>query len=145
MKEYNLLEDMRYWRPERPDEWKMDEFIRGVEKLSQELQEQQKEIDELRAHVERLRDEIFHAACELAESDINDDDGLKALHASLVKASSETPVQSLNHIMAQVEEETIERCAKQALAVNARILGKQIKCLPRKYSNQPETVAKDGE
>lgn len=72
----------------------------------------QKENDELKAYIELLREVIFHAACDLAESDIEDDDGLKELHDSLVSASKIIPSQSLNHIKAQVEEETIDKYAK---------------------------------
>lgn len=31
-----LSEQLRYWRAERPDEWKMDEFIRLAEELERE-------------------------------------------------------------------------------------------------------------
>jgi hypothetical protein len=31
-----LSEHMKYWRAERPDEWKMDELIRDAEKLENE-------------------------------------------------------------------------------------------------------------
>ena len=38
-----LLEQLKYWRAERPDEWKMDEFLRLAE-------EQNKRIVELESH-----------------------------------------------------------------------------------------------
>lgn len=64
-----LLDDMSYWRSERPDEWKMDEFIRGVEKLEQERDDAVRaanyeadvaeqallEVQALKAQVEQLR------------------------------------------------------------------------------------------
>ncbi len=33
MSEVILSENLRYWRAERPDEWKMDDFIREADKL----------------------------------------------------------------------------------------------------------------
>lgn len=34
-----LSEQLRYWRAERPDEWKMDEFIRQAKELEECLSE----------------------------------------------------------------------------------------------------------
>jgi CII-binding regulator of phage lambda lysogenization HflD len=36
-KEMILVEDLKYWRSERPDEWTMDRFISKAMKLEQEL------------------------------------------------------------------------------------------------------------
>lgn len=44
----SLIDDMKYWRAERPDEWKMDEFIREVEALQAELKQKDEEIARLR-------------------------------------------------------------------------------------------------
>lgn len=49
-----LIEDMEYWRSERPDEWKMDEFIRGVQQLQTKLTESE-------ARVARLYDALSAA------------------------------------------------------------------------------------
>lgn len=57
-------------------------------------------VDELKAHVERLR-EVGMRVC-------GEFDG--PYSSVLFGAISETPTQSLNHIKAQVEEETILRC-----------------------------------
>lgn len=37
-----LSEQLQYWRAERPDEWKMDEFIRMAERLEQSAREIEK-------------------------------------------------------------------------------------------------------
>ena len=34
--EKSLQEDLKFWRAERPDEWKMDEFIRKAKALEEE-------------------------------------------------------------------------------------------------------------
>lgn len=44
----SLVERLKFWRAERPDEWTMDEFIWDAKKLEQER-------NELVAQVERLR------------------------------------------------------------------------------------------
>ena len=36
-KEMILVEDLKYWRSEKPDEWTMDRFISKAMKLEQEL------------------------------------------------------------------------------------------------------------
>lgn len=41
-----LSEDLKYWRAERPDEWKMDEFIRKAVELEDKLKELTSEDDE---------------------------------------------------------------------------------------------------
>jgi hypothetical protein len=38
-KKKTLAEELQCWRCERPDEWKMDEFIREAQKLIDELEE----------------------------------------------------------------------------------------------------------
>jgi hypothetical protein len=34
----DLITELNYWRCERPDEWKIDEWIRAVRKLESKLQ-----------------------------------------------------------------------------------------------------------
>ena len=48
--ERTLAEELSMWRAERPDEWKMDEFIRGAKELEAQLtdaREENKELKEL--------------------------------------------------------------------------------------------------
>jgi len=59
MSNISLVERLKFWRAERPDEWQMDEFIWDAKKLEQER-------NELTAQVERLRSEF----------PLFDDDGL---------------------------------------------------------------------
>jgi hypothetical protein len=42
----DLIADMKNWRADRPDEWKMDEFIREVEKLKAENKELRELLDD---------------------------------------------------------------------------------------------------
>ena len=56
---------LQYWRCERPSEWIMDEFIGGVEKLSEENAQ-------LKARVAELESELNSIIAGLhSESDIN--------------------------------------------------------------------------
>lgn len=75
-----LIEGMEYWRSERPDEWKMDEFIRGVQQLQTKLTESE-------ARVSRLYDALS-AANEYTENGLFNDE------------LNETPAQSLAAIKA---------------------------------------------
>lgn len=43
MSEYDVISDMKKWRAERPDEWKMDEFMRAVSKLQSRISDIEKE------------------------------------------------------------------------------------------------------
>ena len=52
-----LSEDLQYWRAERPDEWKMDEFIR----IAKYLQEENAKLKKLLAEVvEAYGDRGYH-------------------------------------------------------------------------------------
>ena len=42
-----LSDDLRYWRAERPDEWKMDEFIRRATQLEDCVFEKEVKLSEL--------------------------------------------------------------------------------------------------
>ena len=42
-----LSDDLRYWRAERPDEWKMDEFIRRAVELEDCILESEMKLSEL--------------------------------------------------------------------------------------------------
>lgn len=42
-----LSDDLRYWRAERPDEWKMDEFIRRAVELEDFILEREVRLSEL--------------------------------------------------------------------------------------------------
>jgi len=100
------------------------------------MEQLQKENEELRAHVERLRETAIRVCGEY--------DG--PYSASLFNMACEAPSQALNHIKAQVEEETIERCHHYVIdSDNVLHASLTIRDIPRKYSNQPETAAKDGE
>ena len=40
-----LSDDLKYWRAERPSEWKMDEFIRKAEKMEEQVDKLQRALD----------------------------------------------------------------------------------------------------
>jgi len=99
--------------------------------------------DELAAHVERLREYLKFIARDYSVGHA------EYLHPYYVAetALNESPPQSLNHIQAQVEEETIERCKIRGriAQLENKVVDIEIDTIERKYSNQPETAAKDGE
>jgi hypothetical protein len=43
-----LSKDLKCWRAERPDEWTMDRFIRGAEKLEQHASDLRKKVKQWR-------------------------------------------------------------------------------------------------
>lgn len=119
--------------------------------------EQQQEIDELKAHVELLREALRFIAQDYS---VNNH---KYLHPYAVaeEALEQTTAQSLNNIKAQVEEETIERIlgiiefesenadlevdyrdwrppAKEAADLMYRYARSGIKNMPRKYKEQSD-------
>jgi len=117
-------------------------------------------INKLAAHVERLREVICNISDDLYEK------GFDVLNWHLngdaepldswfeendwLSVLDETPAQSLCHIESRVEEETIERCinftrAEETEWYEPKHFAELIMAMPRKYSNQQETVAKDGE
>jgi len=106
--------------------------------------------DELAAHVERLREALSKISLWM--------DGDPVMCQEIIDVvKQETPAQSLersekeskaslSHIMAQVEEETLMRCINKIHEWSGGIIvATQIKTMPRKYANQPEAAAKDGE
>lgn len=98
---------------------------------------QAQEITELKAYVERLRDAIFHATCDIAESDIEKDDGLTSTHDDLVNAIKETPAKSFQAIKTEVEEGVIELCADICADRShpaTDFAERNIRNMPRKYS-----------
>jgi hypothetical protein len=80
------------------------ELVNSVHEMGLKIAELKGNERELTAHVKRLRDVIFHATCELAESDISEDDGLKELHSYLLKANNEIPAQSIREIQREAME-----------------------------------------
>lgn len=52
---------MEYWRPERPDEWKMDEFIRETKALLDQIKAQQGTIDGKTKEIERLNSPVIES------------------------------------------------------------------------------------
>lgn len=45
MSEIPLVDDLKYWRAERADEWVMDRFIRKAEQLTEENKKLKKDFD----------------------------------------------------------------------------------------------------
>lgn len=95
------------------------ELIDPFTKFEEELAEKQQEINELKAYVERLRDLVHWL---LDEHEIPASDYIKT---ELLASKA----QSLNHILSQVEEETI--------AIAEKYVGFTLKYMPRKYSAAP--------
>jgi len=96
--------------------------------LANALKDRISKVDELSAYVERLRRVIIDATNNGAQLD-------SGAWAYSIDDSvlSETPSQSLNHIRAQVEEETIERCIRTVMYAADAYL---IKNITRKYKEQ---------
>jgi len=105
------------------------ELIMNIEQL-------QKENDELKAHIERLR-ELINGM--IAERPGGNYIILTIGVSRLLDALEETPAQSLNHIKAQVEEETIERCIEEVdFALDKTTAYWAIRNMIRKYKEQSE-------
>lgn len=115
-----------------------------------DIEQLQKENDELRAHIERLRsvlkeyanpDNYSEEYVQYCAGPINGHGGY-SLTATYVdwnaaeKALSETPTQSLNHIKAQVEEETIERYKARLKIKGYLVASYETDKVPRKYKEQ---------
>jgi exonuclease VII small subunit len=47
-----LSEELKHWRIERPDEWKMDDFIRKAQELEEEVDRLEGVEDELREAID---------------------------------------------------------------------------------------------
>lgn len=62
----SFVDDLRYWRAERPDEWKMDEFIRQAEALIAEN-------DALKASIPKLKADAVREAVIYADGIANDE------------------------------------------------------------------------
>jgi len=111
----------------------------------------QQEINELKAHVERLR-ELLILTIKHWDNDDNPIE-LQSFVSELNAVLDGSQVQSLRHIESRVEEETIRGFAEytvmqlEGLASEhaMREIYRIAERKPRKYSNQPETAAKDGE
>ena len=81
-KEMILVEDLKYWRSERPDEWTMDRFISKAMKLEQELSrlkesQTQKSIIKLCNRVDKAeadKAELVEFVRDIAYNDINKND-----------------------------------------------------------------------
>lgn len=98
MSNKSLVEQLKFWRAERPDEWTMDEFIRDAEKLEQDR-------NELAAQVERL-----HDALSLQLNDCINFDGAKLSDCILehsAKVLTEQPPTALAALKAQWQAEAI--------------------------------------
>lgn len=95
MSNKSLIEQLKFWRAERPDEWTMDEFIRGAEKLEQQC-------NELATQVERLRSRAF--------SMLMNRTGLDEWY-DLEKIYTETPPSALSALKAQCQAEAINSAA----------------------------------
>lgn len=84
MSSKSLVERLKFWRAERPDEWQMDEFIRDAVKLEQER-------NELAAQVVRLQSciqEAINALDVIQERDFPGDlQGFKELLHSTISES----------------------------------------------------------
>lgn len=113
------------------------------------LKERDTQLEELKAYIERLREALNNALTHCIDNDVNTD----RFNQMISEALEETPAQTLNHIKAQVEEETIERCAVQGWshfmeAPNHKKMSHSaydgfcsafsIRSMPRKYKEQSD-------
>lgn len=111
--------------------------MNNIEQLQQENTELKSQLEALQAYVEQLREAL--------ESVKNSGywNGEWRIPAwcrnNIDSVTEETPAQSLNHIEARVEEETIERCVQYLGKHDGSALDKDI---PRKYAKQEK---KEGE
>jgi len=72
--------------------------------LIMDIEQLQKEVNELKARIERLGEALNNALTHCIDNDVNTD----RFNQMISEALEETPAKSLNHIKAQVEEETIQ-------------------------------------
>lgn len=101
--------------------------------LQKSNESKQQEINELKAHVKRLRVVIVDATNNGAMLDSG-----KWIYSIDDAVLSELPAQSLNHIKAQVEEETIEYDAKLMDADHNEYAASRIRERERKYKEQSD-------
>ena len=76
-KEMILVEDLKYWRSERPDEWTMDRFISKAMKLEQELTKLKESQTQLCNRVDKAeadKAELVEFVRDIAYNDINKND-----------------------------------------------------------------------
>ena len=59
-----LLEQLKYWRAERPDEWKMDEFFRLAEEQNKRIAELEKKLESYDEEIMALEAECDTLVCE---------------------------------------------------------------------------------
>lgn len=91
-----LSTELSKWRCDRPDEWKMDEFIRNAEKLEAER-------DALAAQANRLHSSLRLLAHAVAKSGADLGDGLYLA----AEALDATPEQCLSAHDAEVAENAV--------------------------------------
>lgn len=114
-----LSEELSKWRADRPDEWKMDEFIRNAEKLesesdalSKKLRAAQHEAEALAATVEALREALSEAVAAFNQYELSVDDHPTIKHKLLMQALNDeleaAPQQHLRDVRAEAVSKFID-------------------------------------